>query len=203
MTIALSDAVNQLVADISDDELHNAQRQVEEQRQRRELPSYNIFNWINLDLSSKRDMAIRNIYIALLNGNLTAPPLSTTDWHEAKFWREIIISSYVHAQPGDAIWRYENKPLYLERAAFNAWLNARPRPPSQKPNEAASTAALEAEMRAHPKREQKPKSKNEFRKEHMMQFGVSKRQFDRIWDTAISNTGAEWNAPGAPSKLPK
>jgi hypothetical protein len=197
--VDLEQAVAQLAADISDQEVDE-----EQQRQKNDTAnlSFSELHWL------KREMAIARLYVAFCNGNLIAvvrDPLSgalfrmiSTDWKGAAFWRETIAGGIVRAQMGEEIAPYEGRRILLDAEAFGAWLQAQQRRRSQ-PAKAACRKWLEAAMRQAPNRG--PKSKDEWRREVKERFGVSGRAFDRIWAAALESTGANWGRHGAPPKL--
>jgi hypothetical protein len=198
--VDLEQAVALAAADISDQEVHKEQR-----RQKKDAAKLGpaALHWV------KREMAIARLYAAFCNGTLIAlvrDPVSGAlfrligaDWKEAAFWRETIVGGIVRAQRGEAIAPHEGRRALIEAGAFDAWLKAQMRPPSQR----AKTACqewLEAAMREAPGRG--PKPKREWRKDAKTKFNVSGRAFDQTWAAALQSTGANWGRPGAPPKLP-
>jgi hypothetical protein len=89
--------------------------------------------------------------------------------------------------------------VLLEEDKFAAWLRKKM---ESRPIVAGSDCRtwLEREMRISPQRVQ---PKRHWRTLAKQKFGVSGRSFERAWAEALRNTGAQWNRPGAPSKLPK
>ena len=157
----------------------------------------------------KREFAILDLYVALSDGSLTALvreptsgemfKLTTSDWCGAAFRRDIIIGGVVRAAACEEIERHNRRRVLVEEDKFAAWLRKKM---ERRPMVAGTDCRtwLEREMRTNP---QRTRPKDHWRTLAKRKFGISGRSFDREWAEALRNTGAQWNCPGAPSKLPK
>jgi hypothetical protein len=198
--VDLEQAVARAAAGISDQEVHKEQR-----RQKKDAAALSppTLHWV------KCEKAIARLYAAFCDGTLIAlvrDPVSGAlfrligaDWKEAAFWHETIVGGIVRTQRGEAIAPHDGRRVVLDAGVFDAWLKAQMRPSSQR----AKTACqewLEAAMREAPSRA--PKPKREWRRDANTKFNVSGRAFDQIWAAALQSTGANWDRPGAPPKLP-
>ena len=215
----LTEAVARLTKEITDREIEAARRDV---RRRSETLGYppeeqsaatvdarpyatprdeDIDNW------TKRELAIQRLYSALLAGSVIAyvgdPDageffrLESSDWRGSAFWEHTIRGGVIHASARESIERHDGRRVLIEDVEFGRWLAAERRPkPARNSDDCLSW--LEQEMRASP--DQKPKPKREWLSDAKAKFDISRRQFERIWDSAMQNTGASWNRPGAPRK---
>lgn len=151
----------------------------------------------------KRHHSVEDTYEALCHGTLTTfvlgPDgrffrLEAVDWRGAAFWQQIIRGGFIRSSAGEGIGRHEGKRVLIAEAELSDWRAARK---LSKPAPAAKKCAdwLELKMRAV-----KDKSKAEYRREAVENFGVSGRQFDALWTSAIARTGAPWDRRGRPLK---
>jgi hypothetical protein len=185
----LPEAVRQLAADLSNQEVTVS-------------PDRGVRAW------AKRETAIWKLYEALQNDALISivrDPASgemfritAVDWHGAALWRDTIIGGEILALPDELIERYANRLALIETPAFDKWMKARPRK-SVAGNDKC-LAWLEAEMRANPTASPHPKA--HYLGEVKTRFGVSERQFDRLWDQAKQETGAKWKSGRRPKSPP-
>jgi hypothetical protein len=152
----------------------------------------------------KRHLAVEDAYEALCRGTLTAIVLGSdgtffrleaADWRRAALWQQIIRGGFIRASVGESIGRHEGKRVLILEAELSDWRAARK---LSKPAPAAKACAdwLEQKMLANP--QVKDQSRAEYRREAIDNFGVSGRQFDAIWKSAIAKTGARWDRPGRP-----
>jgi hypothetical protein len=97
--------------------------------------------------------------------------------------------------------------LFLDENVVRKWHKNRTlESVRQATGKTSSTAAAETKCRkglerlmaANPKN--RSKTKDEYFAQAEAEFGVSRRGFDRAWATAIADTGANWDLPGAPKK---
>ncbi|MET3839709.1 hypothetical protein [Bradyrhizobium sp. OAE829] len=160
---------------------------------------------MGLSFWRKRELAILEIIEALASARLSAivwepailafVRLSSEDWHHAAFNDQMIRSGVIRSSTGERTERYEGRRLLVDNAEVLRWMEKRER---SKPAPAAKVCAdwLKQKMRASP--ENKPQPKPALRLEAMENFGVSGRQFDAIWKSAIAKTGARWDRRGRP-----
>src|SRR3954451_8338587 len=154
----------------------------------------------------KREQAFVETTQAIADGSLPAVVwdarmqafvrLLPEDWRQAAFQDQMVRGGVIRSSAGKRIGRYEGGRPLIDKAAVRERLSRKQR---TKPPPAARKCAdwLEAKMRASP--EHKPKSKPAFCREAVDNFGVSVRQFNAIWKSAIATTGARWDRRGRPS----
>ena len=97
--------------------------------------------------------------------------------------------------------------LFLDQDVVREWHKNRTLEAVRRaPGKSSSTAGVETRCRkwlkglmaANPKN--RSKTKDEYFDQANAEFGVARRAFDRAWATAIEETGANWDSPGAPKK---
>ena len=162
--VTLDQAVTRLARDISDQDVIEEYRRIEE-----DTP----FSWSNFpeaerdriaaqqkaaDISwAKREIAISQLYAALCDGDLTGLvcedkvffQLTPADWSHAPFWHEIIIGGIVRASAVDAIARHAGRRVLFKSAAFDKWLKkTRKGRTHSAPAEGNCQACVEPEMPA-------------------------------------------------------
>jgi hypothetical protein len=152
----------------------------------------------------KRNHAVEDTYEALCHGTLTAIVLGSdgrffrleaVDWRGAAFWQQIIRGGFIRSSAGESIGRHEGKRVLILEAELSDWRAARK---LSKPAPAAKACADWLEQKMHASPEHKPQSKPAYCRQAIDNFGVSGRQFDAIWESAIAKTGARWDRPGRP-----
>jgi hypothetical protein len=153
----------------------------------------------------KRERAVIETTQALANASLSATTwdpalgmfvrLLPEDWRQAAFQDQIVRGGVIRSSAGERIERLEGRRLLIDKAEVLQWLSRTQR---SKPAPAAKACAdwLEQKMLASP--EHKPQSKPAYCREAIGNFGVSGRQFNAIWKSAIAETGARWDRPGRP-----
>lgn len=90
--------------------------------------------------------------------------------------------------------------LYVEALPWRVWFESN----APRRTVAAETRCrgwLEREMRKSP--DNRPRPRTEWQLDAISKFGVMGRPFDRAWAEAIKRTGANWSAPGRPTKNPR
>jgi hypothetical protein len=155
----------------------------------------------------KREQAILETSQALADGSLPAiiwdpamrafVRLLPEDWRQAAFQDQMVRCGVVRSSAGERIGPHEGGRPLIDKADVFKRLGRRQR---SKPAAAAQKCAdwLEQKMRASP--EHKPQPKPAYCREAVENFGVSVRQFNAIWKSAIAKTGARWDQRGRPSK---
>jgi hypothetical protein len=148
---------------------------------------------------AKRENAVWKLHEALGKGALAAFVRSASgdmfritadDWHGPVIVRNTFIGGVIHASVEAAISRHSGQRVLIDLAAFDKWMKARPRKSIAANNECLTW--LEAEMRASPTASPHPKA--HYLGEAKTRFGVSERQYDRLWAQAKQETGAKWKA---------
>jgi hypothetical protein len=156
----------------------------------------------------KREIAVKKIYSALTRNELDAFVceaanvfrVTAADWRGPIHWRESIIGGVVRASLDAAISRHSGQRLLVSVDAFKNWLKDRPRRRLRAPKDCRLW--LVAEMRESPG--QSPRPKPWYLDEAQKRFGISEREFERAWDHAKQESGAEWGRAGRrPIKLPQ
>ena len=154
----------------------------------------------------KREQAILETTQALADGSLPAiiwdpgtrafVRLLPEDWRQAAFQDQMVRSGVVRSSACERIGAHEGGRPLVDKADVFKWRSRRQR---SKPAPAAQKCAdwLEAKMRASP--EHKPQPKPAYCREAVENFGVSVRQFNAIWKSAIAKTGAGWDRRGRPT----
>jgi hypothetical protein len=116
---------------------------------------------------TKRELAIREIYFALLRGALRAfirdPAsgamfrLTRDDWRRAALWDHTIRGGVIHATADEDIGRHNGHRVLVEEAAFSVWVTKeRKRKPAGGFRDLC--ALLEKEMHDSPSRRLRPKA---------------------------------------------
>jgi hypothetical protein len=154
---------------------------------------------------AKRQLAVWKLYDVLRDDALKAfvrdPAsgmmfhLEPGDWRGAAFWENIIRCGIIRSSACEGIERHHGGRVLIEKASLDRWLA------SEKPRQPAAGSDcrswLEREMRANPDQTTKPKL--EWSLDAKRKYGISRREFDRVWQSAIQRTGARWNLAGRKS----
>jgi hypothetical protein len=149
--------------------------------------------------SYKREMAVLEIYRAFCHDDLAAIvrdslsgekfKITPLDWRGAALWRQTLIGGVVAASAGEHIGRYVGRLVQIKVEALDRWL--KDRPGSGRIAAAEDCLSwLKAEMLANSERS--PRAKPSYFAEAVERFGVTRRNFDRLWAQAKQETGANW-----------
>jgi hypothetical protein len=115
------------------------------------------------------------------------------DWWRCAFLREILRGGFVRAGVGEPIERADGRRVLIGEKAFAKLLRTRS---SSRPAAVRKDCAewLQDLMRTGAKK----KSKAKHQAEAFQRFGISEREFRRIWRASIKKTESNWGRPGRP-----
>ncbi|WP_439393047.1 hypothetical protein ACRQ5Q_27630 [Bradyrhizobium sp. PMVTL-01] len=161
-----------------------------------------LFDW------SRRDFAVAKLKVALQAGAISASVrcpesgqlfrLTPAGWAFEPFWEQIIRGGVIPFGPGREFECHGGRTVLLETVRFDDWLSADVKNWSALSKERLCCKWLAGEMLASPR--DKRKSKNAWFAEAKEKYRVSRREFDRLWSQAITETNCNWGRPGAPKK---
>ena len=159
-----------------------------------------------LRYSSGRGFAVDKLSLALQSGGLVARVrnpqtgewfrLRQADWRFEPLQDQIIRGGIIPASAARGLEPHRGRTVLLAGDVFEQWLIAETKTWPEASREELCYRWLLGEMRAGHK--QKPKAK--WLEEAKRRFHVTTREFERAWSEAVTESGSNWNHPGAPIK---
>jgi hypothetical protein len=161
-----------------------------------------------LRYSSKRGFAVEKLGLALQRGALVARVrnpqtgewfrLGQVDWRFEPLQDEIIRGGIIPDSAARGFEPHRGRTVLLAGDVFEQWLTAETKTWPEASREELCYSWLSRAMLASPRDKQKRKA--EWLEEAKQRFHVTTREFERAWSKAVTESGSNWDHPGAPIK---